>query len=309
MKDENKELLKELALQQAVSSEVSVQLRYVGTAYIWFFVTIFIFGTVGLHRLYLGRGNIIIGIFYFPLTLITLFILPLYDLIMLSSVVDKANNNLRDKIDRTIRQRYMPTTQETQVGTITDIKTGGSKTTALAICAVILLIGVVGYKFGHKATSTTKKSVTVSQEPKFKRIPHSFPAKWKASRNKLSVTTAGVYELTSFGEENIKVKTIVTRSKIGFLFIDDRNKHIKAKTSLYHLKVTRTDGKATRYTISPTVDDKVHWVNNSSRLIMDLKKALGKDVKVTMNRPDGRAYYYFTIPVRGFTKTYNGFKR
>lgn len=139
----------------------------------------------------------------------------------------------------------------------------------------------------------------------------SFFAGWKAthSRNELSVTTAGTYDLTSFGRESIRVKTVVTHSKIGFIFIDGQNKDIKAKTSLYQLKVTRADGNIKRYTISTTFGDRIHWVNNSSNLITYLKKALGKNVKVTMSRPDGRSHYHFTIPVRGFTKAYNGFIR
>ena len=134
---------------------------------------------------------------------------------------------------------------------------------------------------------------------------------WKVTRgdNKLSVTTSGTYELVTFGKENIRVKTVVSGSRIGFVFIDGKKKYIKAKTSRYNLTVTRSDGDTQRYTISTVFGDRIHWVNNSTALITYLKKALGKSVKVTMSRPDGRAYYHFRIPVRGFTKAYNGFIR
>ena len=175
MNDNNNELLTELTIQQAVSSEVSGQLKSTGTAYILFFVTIFIFGIVGLHRLYLGRTNIIIGIFYLPLSVLTFLLLPLCDLISISSLVDKANDATRDEVEDRIRAKYTMPTQGTRttVGTILKTQTGGPKTTAVAICSVVLLLGTIGYKIGYKPNSTpnAKKNVTGSLETKIREMP------------------------------------------------------------------------------------------------------------------------------------------
>ena len=176
------EMMKELMIQQAISNEASGQLKTVGTAYILFFASFCILGFVGLHRLYLGRGNILIGVLYFPLSILTIFLLPLCDLVSLSSTVDKTNKSIRDEIESRVRKQYMftekqtpptggyPVEEERSVST-----TGGSKSTAIAGCIILLVIGVFIYRFSPTTSKSTlareKKNRAVTLETKIRDMP------------------------------------------------------------------------------------------------------------------------------------------